>query len=61
MDSEQREVERVRHPSEGVVDVVDVHGELDVDTGDVPAGVGAVHGDVQEEGVFALVHRGGNG
>lgn len=61
VDPEQREVERVRHPADGAVDVVDVRGELDVDPGDVQAGVGAVHGDVQEEGFPALVHGGRDG
>lgn len=46
MDTQQREIERVRCAAYWVADVDDVHGELDVDTGDVQAGVGAVHGDV---------------
>ena len=61
MDPEQREVVGVRHPADGAEDVVDVHRELDVDPGDVQAGVGAVHGDVQAEGVSALVHGRGDG
>ncbi|KAG6389361.1 hypothetical protein SASPL_150829 [Salvia splendens] len=54
VDPEQRQVERVRRAPHGAGDVVDVRGELHVDTGDVPARVGAVHGDVQEEGLPAL-------
>jgi hypothetical protein len=56
VDPEQREVVGVRHPADGSEDVVDVHRELDIDPRDVQAGERAVHGDVQEEGVLALVH-----
>ncbi len=61
VDPEQREVERVRHPSQRPEDGVHLHRQLDVDPGDVPPRERAVHGHVQEEGLLALVHRGGDG
>ena len=61
MDSEQREVERVRHSPHRALHVLHLHGELHLHSGDVPARLRSVHGDVQEKGLPALVHRGGDG
>lgn len=51
----------MRHPANGIVDVVDFYGELNVDPGDVQESLGAVHSDVQEKGFPTLVYRGRNG
>ncbi|KAJ9550080.1 hypothetical protein OSB04_022623 [Centaurea solstitialis] len=45
VDPEQREVERMRHPADRPLDVVHVHGELDVDLRNVSTGFRAIYGD----------------
>jgi len=61
VDSEQREVERVRHSPHRPLHVLHLHGQLHLHPGDVPARLRSVHRHVQEKGFLALVHRGGHG
>ncbi|KAG6397290.1 hypothetical protein SASPL_143456 [Salvia splendens] len=61
VDPEQCQVKCLRHSSHGAEDVFDAHRELDIDTGDVPPRLRAVHGDDRPEGFPAFVHWGRDG
>lgn len=56
MDPKQRQVDRVRYPSNRAEDSIDIHREFNIDSRDVSSCEHAIYNDVSQNGISTLVH-----